>query len=173
MYGILHAFLYIQFYMDSYTFSYRSARKLSSYLFPTKLYPLERKWGSYKCGNLRCLVYNNIQETDTFTSTVTGESFEIHHHLCCKDKCLNVIFGPKQNMRKVCTENFWIQNFSTNCRLYIILGRGFEGIKSEKILKYDIGNTGKNVRRKRENQAKLGNYRNFLYLIFSNFNCYF
>ena len=95
MYGILHAFLYIQIYMDSYTFSYRSARKLSSYLFPTKLYPLERKWGSYKCGNLRCLVHNNIQETDTFTSTVTGESFKIHHHLCCKDKCLNYLLTWK------------------------------------------------------------------------------
>ena len=31
--------------------SYRSARKLSSYLVRAKLYPLERKRGSYKCGN--------------------------------------------------------------------------------------------------------------------------
>ena len=62
--------------------SYHSAKKLSSYLFCAKLYPLERKSGSYKCGNLRCLVYNNIEETDTFTGTVTGESFKINH-LCC------------------------------------------------------------------------------------------
>ena len=55
--------------------SYRSARKLSSYLVRAKLYPLERKRGSYKCDNLRCLVCNNIEETDAFTSTVTGESF--------------------------------------------------------------------------------------------------
>ena len=52
--------------------SYRSARKLSSYLVRAKLYPLQRKRGSYKCGNLRCLVSNNIEETDTFTSTVTS-----------------------------------------------------------------------------------------------------
>ena len=36
--------------------SYRSARKLSSYLVPAKLYSLERKRGSYKCCNFRCLV---------------------------------------------------------------------------------------------------------------------
>ena len=54
--------------------SYRSARKLSSYLVRAKLYPLQRKRGSYKCGNLRCLVSNNIEETDTFTSTVTSPS---------------------------------------------------------------------------------------------------
>ena len=36
--------------------SYRSARKLSSYLIRAKVYPLERKRGSYKCGNLRCLL---------------------------------------------------------------------------------------------------------------------
>ena len=62
--------------------SYHSARKLSSYLVRAKLYPLERKRGSYKCGNLRCLVCNNIEETDTFTR----ESFKINHHLCCNDK---------------------------------------------------------------------------------------
>ena len=64
--------------------SYHSARKLNSYLVRAKLYPLERKRGSYKCGNLRILVCNNIEETDTFT----GESFKINHHLCCNDKCL-------------------------------------------------------------------------------------
>ena len=68
--------------------SYRSARKISSYLVRAKLYPLERKTGSYKCGNSRCLVCKNIEQTDTFSSTVTDESFKINHHLCCNDKCL-------------------------------------------------------------------------------------
>ena len=68
--------------------SYHTARKLSSYLVRAKLYPLERKRGSYKCGNLRWLVCNNIEETDTFTSTAIEESFKINHHLCCNDKCL-------------------------------------------------------------------------------------
>ena len=52
------------------------------------LYALERKRGFYKCGNFRWLVCDNIEETDTFTSTVTGEPFKINHHLCCNDKCL-------------------------------------------------------------------------------------
>ena len=30
----------------------------------------------------------NIQETDTFTSTATGESFKINHKLNCDDNCL-------------------------------------------------------------------------------------
>ena len=37
---------------------------------------------------MRCLVCNNIEEIDTFTSTVTGESFMINHHLCCNNKRL-------------------------------------------------------------------------------------
>ena len=74
--------------------SYRSARKLSSYLVRAKLYPLERKRGSYKCGNLRCLVCNNIAETDTFTSTVTRESIKINH-VCSNDKCLIYILTCK------------------------------------------------------------------------------
>ena len=68
--------------------SYRSARKISSYLVRAKLYPLERKVGSEKCGKSRCEVCLNIQETDTFTSTTTGESFNINHKLNCDDKCL-------------------------------------------------------------------------------------
>ena len=76
-----------------------------------------------------------------------------------------LFFDQSKTCKKVCTENFWIQNFFINCQLYIILGQGFEGRKIGKILKYDTDNPAKNIRRKIENQAKLGNYRNFLYLI--------
>ena len=55
--------------------SYCNARKLSSYLVRAKLYPLERKSGSYKCGSSRCQVCNNIEETETFSSTVTGGTY--------------------------------------------------------------------------------------------------
>ena len=68
--------------------SYRNARKLSSYLVCAKLYPLERKRGSYKCGSSRCQVCDNIEETKTFSSTVPGETYKINHHLCCNDKGL-------------------------------------------------------------------------------------
>ena len=31
---------------------------------------------------------NNIEETEIFSSTVTGETYKINHHLCCNGKCL-------------------------------------------------------------------------------------
>ena len=68
--------------------SYRSARKISSYLVRAKIYPLERKVGSEKCGKWRCEVCLNIHETDTFTSTTKGESFKINLKLNCNDNCL-------------------------------------------------------------------------------------
>ena len=80
--------------------SYRSPRKLSSYLVRAKLYPFERKRGSYKCGNLRCLICNNIEEADTFTSTVTRESFKINHYFRCNDKCLIYLLTCKVCKKK-------------------------------------------------------------------------
>ena len=68
--------------------SYRNTRKLSSYLVRAKLYPLERKSGSYKCGSSRCQVCNNIEETEKFSSTVTGGTYKINHDLYCNYKCL-------------------------------------------------------------------------------------
>ena len=62
--------------------SYRNTRKLSSYLVRAKLYPLERKRSSYKCGSSRCQAYNNNEETETFLSTVTGKTYKINYHLC-------------------------------------------------------------------------------------------
>ena len=68
--------------------SYRSVRKLNSSLVRTKLYQLDRRRGSYKCGNSRCQVCNNIEDIVTFTRILFGESFKISHHLCCNDKSL-------------------------------------------------------------------------------------
>ena len=42
--------------------SFRTSRKLSSYLVRAKLlYPLERPVGSRKCSNKRCRVFENVQ----------------------------------------------------------------------------------------------------------------
>ena len=68
--------------------SFRSARKLSSYLVRAKLYPTERTVGSYKCGGKRCEVCINVNETSTFTSTVTGETYIINHRFDCNERCL-------------------------------------------------------------------------------------
>ena len=59
--------------------SYRSARKLSSYLVRAKLCPLERKRGSYKCDNLRCLVCNNIEKTGTFIEETNKVPLQGNH----------------------------------------------------------------------------------------------
>ena len=68
--------------------SFRSSRKISSYLVRAKLYPIERTVGSFKCGSKRCEVCKYITETDTFTSSITGETYEINHRLDSDDKCL-------------------------------------------------------------------------------------
>ena len=68
--------------------SFRSARKLSSYLVRAKLYPTERIVGSYKCGGKRCEVCINVNETSTFTSTVTGETYITNHRFDCNERCL-------------------------------------------------------------------------------------
>ena len=68
--------------------SFRSTRRLSGYLLRAKLYPLQRKVGSSKCDKRRCEVCNNVTDTSTFSSTVTGDAFKINYSLNCDDKCL-------------------------------------------------------------------------------------
>ena len=58
--------------------SFRSARKMSSYLVRAKLYPEEKTKGSFKCGNKCCEVCLNVNETTIFASTVTGETYIIN-----------------------------------------------------------------------------------------------
>ena len=75
--------------------SFRGARKFSSYLVRAKLYPLHRKVGSKKCAKNRCEVCDYVTDTDTFTSTVTGESFKINHQLNCDDRCIIYVIWLK------------------------------------------------------------------------------
>ena len=73
--------------------SFRSPRKISSYLVRTKLYSLDRVVGSSKCGKKRCEVCINVSETNTFTSNVTGETCKINHTLTCDDNCLTYLLS--------------------------------------------------------------------------------
>ena len=75
--------------------SFRSPRKISSYLVRAKLYPLDRVVGSMKCGKKRCEVCMNVSETNTFTSNVTGETYKINHKLTCDDNCLIYLLSCK------------------------------------------------------------------------------
>ena len=68
--------------------SFRSVRKLSSYLVRTKLYLLERTVGSVQCKGKRCKTCQSVKETEIFTNTTTGKTFKINHKFNCNDKCL-------------------------------------------------------------------------------------
>ena len=68
--------------------TFRSARKLSSYLVRAKLYPIERIVDSHECKGKRCKVCLNVQETSYFSSSVTNETYKINHQFECNEKCL-------------------------------------------------------------------------------------
>ena len=61
-------------------------------LSKARLYPIDRIVGSKGCGKKRCEVCVNVCETDTFSTTVTGETFKINHKLNYADKCLIYLF---------------------------------------------------------------------------------
>ena len=84
-----------QTFIPVLTVSNRSSRKLSSYLARAKIYPIDRIVGSKDYGKKRCEVCANVYQTDTFSSTVTGETFKINHKLNCDDKCLIYLFTRK------------------------------------------------------------------------------
>ena len=68
--------------------SFHSARKIKYYLVRAKPYPLEWNIGSKKCNKIRSEVCNNIESTDLFSSTATGERYKINHYFKCDSKCL-------------------------------------------------------------------------------------
>ena len=76
--------------------SFRSSRKLSSYLLRAKGYPTERVVGSFKCNKPRCLVCANVTETKIFTSTVTGRTYKVNHNFDCDENCLVYLLTCKQ-----------------------------------------------------------------------------
>ena len=76
--------------------TFRSSRKLSSYLVRAKLYPLERVTGSCKCHGKRCEVCLNVNQTSSFTSSVTHETYKINHKFDCNSKCLIYLLTCKQ-----------------------------------------------------------------------------
>ena len=81
--------------------SFRSVHWVSGYIVRAKLYSLERFAGSRQCKKCRYEVCTNVTETDTYSSTVTGETFQINHELNCDGKCL--IYSLKC---KVCKKQY-------------------------------------------------------------------
>ena len=68
--------------------SFRSSRKINSYLVRAKLYPVESSVGSFNCKRPRYQICAYVNETDSFTSTVTGETYKINHRFDYMEKCL-------------------------------------------------------------------------------------
>ena len=102
---------------------FRGARKLSSYLVIAKLYPLHRKVGSKKCAKIRCEVCDYVTDTETLTSTVTGEFFKINYQLNCDDRCIICVLTCKQCQKQYIgktKDNFryrW-NNYKSNSRKF-------------------------------------------------------
>ena len=82
--------------------SYRSARKLSSYLVRAKLYPIDRTIGSFKCDCNRCQVCHNINETSNFSCSVDKINYKINHRFDCNSKCIIYLLScNKCNMQYI------------------------------------------------------------------------
>ena len=84
---------------------------------------------------------NNIEETEIFSSTVTGETYKSNHHLCCNGKCLIYLLtcndcGKQYSGEKVDKFRSWWNNYKDSDRAFL---RG-EAIKQkslhEHFLKY-------------------------------------
>ena len=73
--------------------SYLISRKVKDHIVRSKLYPIERKVGRYRCGNSRCQVYKSIQ--DTFSSFVTKSANKINHNFNCNSKCIIYLQSSK------------------------------------------------------------------------------
>ena len=69
-----------------------------------KLYPLHRKVESKKRAKNRCEVCDYVTDTDTFASTVSGESFKINHQLNYDGRCIIYLLTCKQFQREYIRE---------------------------------------------------------------------
>ena len=70
------------------TVSFRTSWKIRSYLVRAKLHPIERPVGSFNCKIPCCQICACVNETDSFTSTITGETYKIDHKFDYMEKCL-------------------------------------------------------------------------------------
>ena len=103
--------------------TFRSARKLSTYLVRAGKYPLQRPNGSCKCYGKRCEVCDNVTETSTFTSTITQNTYKTNHQFNCNKKCLVYLLTCnkcfKQYVGQTEDEFYrWWNNYKSNDRKF-------------------------------------------------------
>ena len=104
--------------------SFRSARKISSYLVPAKLHPLERCAGSFKCGGRPCQVCLIVKETEVFTSSSTNQTYKINHEFNCNESSLIYLLTCKICRKQYVGETFNIfrnrwNNYKSNDKKYL------------------------------------------------------
>ena len=73
-------------------FNFFKKVKPKEIILRTKIYPIDRSVGSFKCGKKRCEVCKNVNKTENFTSLVTQKTYEINQRLHCDNKCSIYIF---------------------------------------------------------------------------------
>ena len=88
--------------------SFRNSRKICSYLVRPKLYPVERSVGSFISKRPHCQICTNVNETDIFACTVTGETYKINHQFVCMEKCLIKLLSCNK-----CRKQYVGQTFDT------------------------------------------------------------
>ena len=96
--------------------SFRAGYSLKNHLVRAKVYPLERKRGSFKCGKSRCLVCRNVKVTPTFNSLVDGEEYVVNHEFNCDSRCVVYLL-----ICKVCNKQYvgqTTQRFRERWNLY-------------------------------------------------------
>ena len=71
--------------------SFRTACNLKIHLVCSKLYPLKRTTGSYKCKTPCCQVGKNVEICYEFSSHVTTETLKISHCFDCNSRCLSYV----------------------------------------------------------------------------------
>ena len=89
--------------------SFRSSRKISSYLVRAKLYPVEKSVGSFNCKRPRCQICTYLNQTDNFTNTVTGETYKINHKFDCMEKCLIYLLTCR---KQYVENNMWVKQLT-------------------------------------------------------------
>ena len=73
----------------------RSVSKMKDYIERSKLYTVEIKAGSYRCGNSRCQIFKSIQATDTFSTFFTKPAYKINQNFNSNNKCLIYLLSCK------------------------------------------------------------------------------
>ena len=101
--------------------TFTSSRNTSSYFVRAKFYPVERSVGSFNCKRPHCQIYTYVNETDSFTSTVTGETYKINNKFDCMEKCLIYLLTCNKCRKQyvgetVDTFRYRWNNYRSNCR---------------------------------------------------------